>query len=241
MITLIIPFHSDSDRLTQTITRIKAQMASLPIEKVFFSYNGSAPLPAGITTLITTSHPAFAVLKTAQQGIGAGYRQGILHASSSYVLLSASDLPFGFSDLQSALATGRLKQDGATIFFASKLHPASHVSRNSHTRTLFSWCFYLLRVLLFGPSVPRDCQGTVLLPTQLAKELAAAIPDDDYLFTFKISILSLWRHYAVEEVPVEFLEDETLPSNIHPLKTGLVFFWKVIAYRVKTLIKGTAA
>lgn len=238
MITIVIPFHSDVERLPATLGILAKSLKDYPIGEVIFACNGPKPVSAELQKLIVSAHSQFRVVHTPAVGIGAGYRHGIKHASSSYVLLSASDLPFGFSDIESALATGRLRSGGQVIFFASKLHRDSVVSRVSKSRSLFTWCLYFLRVALFGPRVPRDCQGTVLVPKGLALDLLASIPDDDYLFTFKLSALALMGRHEVLEIPVRFMEDEQYPSNIRPLKTGLIFLVKILRFRIQTIVRG---
>lgn len=237
MITLIIPFHSDFDRIRTTIEALIGGIERYPIDRVIFSYNGRKLLPESTKKLILTSHPKICLVQTEAVGIGAGYRNGIYHATSEYVLLSASDLPFGFTDLQNSLVSGKLCPGGQTVIFASKLHPLSQVSRTSPLRSLFTWGFYLYRLMLFGPGVPRDCQGTVLLPTAIAKEMMTKIPYDDYVFTFMLSALARWNGLEVVEVPVTFIENKEFQSSIRPFRTGLEFFITVLTIRVRTLLQ----
>jgi GT2 family glycosyltransferase len=231
MISLIIPFHNDFERIEETINHLILGLKKYPILEVIFSYNGINPLDKKIISSIEKSNSKFKVCETSCVGIGAGYKKGILEAKGEWILLSASDLPFRFTDLENFLR--RINSNEEAIYLGSKLHSDSKIERNSFLRTILTYGFFIFRRLLFGAQTPKDCQGTIFLKSTLAKEIITKIPDDDFVFSFKLSQIGLLKKYKVIEVPVELIKSKDI-SSVNPIKTSMVFFLKIIRFRILT-------
>jgi hypothetical protein len=234
MISLVIPFHADGERMTELFPGLVEALKKFPIQEVLFAYNSRSPIDAGLAKKIQAADPRFRLVTTTKPGIGAGYKVGIAAAQAPWGLLSASDLPFGFTDLGSfLLATDRAVPE-KTILLGSKSHTRSVVKRTSAVRTFLSRGLYVFRRILFGPGVPKDCQGTIFLPSALARELILRIPDDDYVFAFKLSQIALFRRIDVLEVPVVLIEDSKRSASVKPFRTSVIFLAKVLLFRWKT-------
>ncbi|HEX3110105.1 MAG TPA: hypothetical protein VHU41_13510 [Thermoanaerobaculia bacterium] len=150
------------------------------------------------------------LLHTDARGIGAGYRLGIEQANAEVCVLSASDLPFGFTDIDAFLAlTPRLA-------IGSKAHPDSVLAGWGVKRRAAGFAFYLLRRTLLGRGTPHDSQGTILIETALAKRLLPDVRSDDYFFSLEIVTLAIAQGVQAIELPV------TLEANSGPSSVSLV-------------------
>ncbi len=143
------------------------------------------------------------------RGIGAGYRVGIEHAASEVCVLSASDLPFGFTDIVAFQAQERRP----SLAIGSKAHRASVLTGWGIKRRAAGFAFYLLRRALLGSGTPHDSQGTILIETALAKRLLPSVQSNDYFFSLEIVTLAMAEGVRPVELPVT-LEANSGPSSV---------------------------
>lgn len=191
--SLIVPFYADAFRLRESMPLMAEELAKGgALKEVLLCQNGrreqaALELPAG-----------FRHLHREAPGIGEGYASGIAAARSEWCLLSASDLPFGFGDW--AAAAPHLGE--ADLFIGSKLHPDSKLAGYGRLRLAGSRVFYLWRRLCFGAGTPRDSQGTILVRTELARELCAATRSRDFSFAVEFVYRAQRAGRRIREVPV---------------------------------------
>ena len=203
MWSLVLPFHSDFERLYPTLSLLSEQRARRGIEEILLCHNGPRLRPETERSIIELAarHQA-AYLHTDRKGIGAGYRLGILNAAQPRCLLSASDLPFGFSDLDSFDEHIRKFQETPALAIGSKGHRATTFEGHFPKRRAASWAFFVLRSLLLGRETPRDTQGTILIATDLARVLVPHCRYDDFFFPVEIITLAQRRGVRILELPV---------------------------------------
>ena len=209
MFAIVLPFHRDVQRLDRTIDLLVAERDRWQIEQALFCHNGR-PLAPDVWSALEAKisrHAGFALLHTDTPGMGAGYRLGIQQAGAAYVVLSASDLPFGFSDIASFLEA---RAAGADLRLAvgSKLHPRSHVANYGLIRRFATYGFLAYRWTLFGGGLPKDTQGTLLIERELARSVAAEVQSNDYFFSFEFLARCRSSGIAAVEVPVTFVPNE---------------------------------
>jgi hypothetical protein len=193
MFTLVVPFHADVDRLGRVFAAAE-EAERRGIGEILFCHNGPSFNPEMAAKL----PPNGRLLHTDVKGIGAGYRIGILSAKGTHVILSASDLPFGFSDLES------YREDGCPrVAIGSKAHPRTELPGYSTLRRLMTTVFWTVRRVLLGPT-PRDSQGTILAETELARQIAKEVEADDYFFSIEFVTLCARRGAPAVEVPVRY-------------------------------------
>jgi len=201
--TLVLPFHSDFQRLHATLALLSHEVEAHGISEIFLCHNGprlGSDIESKLVELAAQNRAAY--LHTDRKGIGAGYRLGILNATQPYCLLSASDLPFGFSDLDSYYEHRRRCQETPSLAIGSKGHRNTSIEGHSPRRWAASWAFFALRSLLLGRETPRDTQGTILIATGLARELIPHCRYDDFFFSVEIITLAQRRGVNVVELPV---------------------------------------
>lgn len=191
MFTLVVPFHSDARRLERVLA-FADEARVHGIEEILLCHNGPSEVPA----LKLPRHAR--LLHTDAKGIGAGYRIGIAAAREPFVVLSASDLPFGFSDVDAF--------DGHRLAIGSKAHPRTQLPGYSLMRRAATRAFWLIRRLILGRTTPKDSQGTILMETSLARKMAVQVEADDYFFSLELVTLCIRDGVTPVELPVRYVD-----------------------------------
>lgn len=218
MFTLIVPFHRDVARLDATLARLD-EGRSHGITETLFCHNGPR-LEEDVWRPLASRMPQGArLLHTDAKGIGAGYRIGIEAARERFVVLSASDLPFGFTDVD-AFEAERNRGVEVIVAIGSKAHRASRIAGYGWKRRAASKAFYLLRRTLLGRGTPQDSQGTIIAETALAQRIARQVRADDYFFSVEFLTLCARAGAAPLELPVELVREQG-ESSVHLLHDSI--------------------
>jgi hypothetical protein len=225
----IIPFHSDFQRLHRTMDLLKENRAQYNIREILLCHNGRSLERDVESRLVRDAISKGAIyLHTDIKGIGAGYALGVRNASQHYCLLSASDLPFGFTDLDSVHRHQRTYGETPELAIGSKGQSDSIVEGSYLKRRAASWAFRVLRIALLGRQTPRDSQGTILIASALAKELVRDCMCDDYLFSVELITLAKRRGVKVVELPVQLARQNGV-SSVSVVRDG----WKLVRQLVR--------
>lgn len=218
--SLVLPFHSDLTSIGKTVRRAREEGYAHGVREVLLAHNGRPLTPearAEVEALVApaeSNRPEVRLLDTTDKGIGAGYKLGIREAGQDFVVLSADDLPFGWSDV---IAFERAGEPDFAI--GSKAHPDSRITGVTMKRRISSFGFLSLRRLLLGRQTPGDSQGTLIIRTSVAKRLLPDVVYDHYLVSLELVTLHLKRGGRVVEVPITF-DDTPHPSSVSVLSDG---------------------
>ncbi|HVH47777.1 MAG TPA: glycosyltransferase [Labilithrix sp.] len=218
--TLVLPFHSDLTSIGTTVRRAREEGPAHGVREVLLAHNGRPLSPearAKVDALVSPREgdkPEVRFLDTTDKGIGAGYKLGIREAREEFVILSADDLPFGWTDIVAFEAAGR-----PDFAIGSKAHRDSQLATVTKMRRVSSLTFLTLRRLLLGWTTPGDSQGSFILRTSVAKSLLPDLVYDHYLCSLELATLHLKRGGRVVEVPVS-AEDNPHPSSVSVLSDG---------------------
>lgn len=136
------------------------------------------------------------VISLKKKGHGLALRTAILKARGENVLLSAIDLPFGFSDLKEILKIA----DQYDIIFGSKSHPRS-VTYSPLIRKLSSRVYRLFLKALFNIKIG-DTQGTVFLKRNRVLPILKKCDSNNAFFCAQLAIFSEIKGLKATEVPV---------------------------------------
>jgi hypothetical protein len=227
--SLIIPFHSDFQRLPKTLDLLEINREQYKIREILICHNGPRLEPDAESRLVRRAITCGATyLHTDVTGIGAGYALGIMNASQHYCLLSASDLPFGFTDLDSFYRHQRTHGETPQLAVGSKADVDSAVGGYHLKRRAASWAFWVLRIALLGRQTPRDSQGTILIASTLAKALVRDCHCNDYFFSVELITLAQRRGVKVVELPVQ-LAQQNGKSSVSVVRDG----WQLVRQLVR--------
>lgn len=220
MYSLVLPFHSDLTSIGTTVRRAREEGPAHGIREVLLAHNGkplSAEAQAKVDALVAPrdgDRPEVRFLDTTAKGIGAGYKLGIGEAREPFVILSADDLPFGWSDVLAFERAGR-----PDFAIGSKAHPDSQLAGVTKKRRIASITFLTLRRLLLGWGTPGDSQGSFILRTSVAKSLLPDLVYDHYLCSLELATLHLKRGGKVVEVPI-VVDHNPHQSSVSVVKDG---------------------
>lgn len=225
MFSLVVPFHRDVTRL-ERVFAAHDEARRYGISEILFCHNGP-PLDAATVEQLQRGLPPDArFLHVDERGIGAGYRLGIEHARAPWTILSASDLPFGFSDVRAFVELS----PRSTVAIGSKAHRDSKLPGWSATRRAAGFAFYLLRRVLLGRATPGDSQGTIIIETELARRLLPEVESNDYFFSLEILTLAAEQGFVPIELPVQ-LEDTGGSSSVSLVRDSIALARKTWSLR----------
>lgn len=220
MFSLVLPFHSDIRQLKKTLKFLKTSAKEKRINQILLCHNGS-PLKAELEEEVKkNSWEDVSLLHTDEMGIGAGYKIGIQAAREEFVVLSASDLPFGFTDVDSFCAYEKEYGKFPDIGMGSKAHKNSRIAGLELKRKMVSRGFWMLRVLALGRDTPKDSQGSLIIKTHIARDIINNSQHNNYFFSVELISLAQKAGHVAVELPV-ILINRNLESSVSLFKDSL--------------------
>jgi hypothetical protein len=222
--SLVLPFHSDLTSIGATVRRAREEGGARGVREVLLCHNGRPLAPeaqAEVDALVATrdgERPEVRSFHTDAKGIGAGYKLGIREACEEFIILSADDLPFGWSDVAAFEAAG--KPDFA---IGSKAHRDSKLEGVTPLRRVSSLGFLTVRRLLLGWGTPGDSQGSFIVRASVGKSLLPSLVYDHYLASLELATLHLRRGGRVVEVPI-IVDHNPHQSSVSVARDG----WRMV-------------
>ena len=215
-ITYVLPVHNQERVIESSVTRLLARLHGFPGSEVILVENGSTDSsPELCAQLAGSSVDDGVTVKVAQSlaGMGNALRRGIALATGDILVLSAADLPFGFTDIDALLATAPRPR----LAIGSKAHRRSRTHIPAMRRTM-SEAFRLLRLAMLGLRV-RDSQGTILIDAELAREIALHLRCGDFLISTEIVAWGVRLGAVAVELPITYAA--TPGSTVSPIRDSL--------------------
>lgn len=232
----VLPVHNEALVLEANIERLVAYLAKFPGSCVFAVENGSSDdswkLAQRLAESASTPEVVVRAFREEKAGLGYAYHRGLSEALDAFgstrgwSILTAADLPFGFSDLEAALV--HLTRPGARILMGSKAHPSSLADTGAKRRAM-SMGYRVARKAILGMRVG-DSQGSVFVRLDLAAELVPRIVSRDFFYSTELCHYAERAGETIEELPV-VLEASARTSTVKPLKHGYDMARQLIALR----------
>jgi hypothetical protein len=213
-VSFIVGVYNEAAVLRDTVQAVTARLESLPGSELILVENGSTDGSFELSCRLAEefSTPAVRVRTScSRKGLGNALREGIRVAECDVVVLTAADLPFGFSDLDTALSI----VPRPAIVLGSKGHARS-VVRTSLQRRVMSAGFRLLRSALLDLRVS-DSQGSITMSRELAQELLPLLESEGYFISTEIVAFAARAGEKPVEVPVEYANPRP-DSKVDPLR-----------------------
>ena len=230
MFTFIVPVHNEAETLPATLGRLDDARATYGIERVIAVENGSSDASWPVLQELAARAPHVHAFTEPAAGIGHAYHRGIVEAlrlapaDDSYLVLTACDLPFGFTDLASMLALS----PRPVVAIGSKARLVGPVVPELPRRVM-SRVYQLARRWMIGMQT-LDCQGSFLVRCDVAREVHGALAARDFFYTTELCARLERRGIVPVEVAVE-LHREVRPSTVRPWKHGSAMFRQLVALR----------
>jgi dolichyl-phosphate beta-glucosyltransferase len=212
----VVPVHNQETVLRERMTRLFRHLEAYPGSEVIMVENGSTDGSAALTATLVAEHSGQVAVSAVSSatGLGAAYRRGIALATADVIVLTAADLPFGFSDLDA----WRQTQSRPPLAIGSKGHRDSMIDVD-RTRRLMSAGFRLWRRLLIGVRA-RDSQGTLIIDRELAMRILPHLRCDDYLVSTEIVAWAAAEGVIARELPIRYTRQPG-PSTVSPIADSL--------------------
>lgn len=195
-ITIIIPSHGELRGIEQTVSKFESHPNCNQVAEILVCHNGPI-LPN--SRLERDLGEKVRILHTDEKGLGAGLKLGIENCKSDYLLMTATDLPFEFTDFDQWMALTEPKPD---IVIGSKGHKDSQVGSHGPVRLLMSTCYRLLRFFAFPFKYPKDPQGTLFLRTSAVKKTNYQTFSNSFFCTTELIAHMLMHKASWLEVPI---------------------------------------
>lgn len=199
-LSVVVPTRNGAEVLPETLASLGAVLGS--DAEIIVVENGSTDDTVAVLVRIEEAwraRPAL-VTTTSEPGLGEALRSGLLASNGRRVLLTADDLPFGFTDLDRF----RDLSGDVVVAIGSKAHPDSQVQRGWR-RTVQSSIFRFLRQALLQSRVG-DSQGTIWVDGDWGREFARLSRESGLMGTTELVLAAEQQGFAVHEVPVVLAE-----------------------------------
>ena len=211
-ITYVIPVHNQIAELRKTVRLLVTRLGHLPGSEVILvengSTDGSGPLCLSLAATMHSDEVSVRVT-TSAKGLGFAWRRGMAMARGEALVLTAADLPFGFTDLDGYLGLS----PRPPLVMGSKTHRDSQIETPAVRRAM-SAGFGLLRAGLIGLNL--DTQGSVLIQRSLAQVLLPRLRAGDYLIGAEINLWAVHEGITPVEVPVVYTASGR--STVSPIR-----------------------
>jgi dolichyl-phosphate beta-glucosyltransferase len=239
-LSYVLPVHNDETTLAANVARLAAHLRQYEGSEILLVENGSRDESwRECQKLAGTQHgvPVHA-LQEPNAGIGHAYARGLaelerLHGADStrWAVLTGSDIPWGFSDLDSA--KGFLSRESAPVIIGSKAHPDS-VAFAGWKRYGMSLAFRVLRRLIAGMRTG-DSQGSFFIRLDVGVPLAHRIVSRDFFYTTELVYFAEALKDGVVEVPAVIEPSQLVPgvTSVRPWKHGKAMLKQLIALRAR--------
>jgi glycosyltransferase involved in cell wall biosynthesis len=237
-LSYVLPVHNDEKTLAANVARLAEHLRHYRGSEILLVENGSADASwreceklAGIQDDV----PVHA-FREPSAGIGFAYARGIaelerMHGpdASRWAVLTGSDIPWGFSDLESAKVL--LAGDRAPVVIGSKAHPES-VAFAGWKRYGMSLAFRMLRRAIVGMRTG-DSQGSFFIRLDVALPLSRRVVSRDFFYTTELVYFAEALPDGVVEVAAIIEPSQLVPgvTSVRAFKHGKAMLRQLIALR----------
>lgn len=226
-LSVVVPTRNGEGVLAASLDAVASRLSG--DDELVVVENGSTD---GTTALLesiaeTWAHSVALNVLHSEPGLGNALRTGVLASRGERVLLTADDLPFGFSDLH---GFARLPEE-AVVAVGSKAHPASRVDR-SWRREAQSGVFRWLRRALLHSAVG-DSQGTIWVDGPWARSFAAVSRESGLMWTVELVLAAEQQGVDVYEVPVTLSESHDTRASRFRLRDARVAVREIMSLAVR--------
>ena len=200
MYSVVIPAHNSASVIGRTIACWQERLGHQDYELLVVENGSSDDTSRALAEIAELLNDPRLVPLHSEGGMGYALRAGIARSHGSVVILSADDLPFGFSDLDSF---ERLSTP-PTMVIGSKAHRESSVQRKPPRRIMSSG-FAMARRILTGSRVG-DSQGTFFLDGAWVRSVLPRLCEGGFLLSTELVLLAESEGVGILEVPVIYDE-----------------------------------
>lgn len=234
----VLPVHNDEHTIVANVARLVEHTKQFERSEILLVENGSRDASWAQCQKLDGDHLGVRVraYREPKAGIGYAYARGLaeleaLHGPDPkrWAVLTGSDLPWGFSDLESALPL--MRSGRAPVIIGSKAHPDSKAFAG-WKRLAMSTAFRVARRLVLGMKTG-DSQGSFFIRLDVAVPLAHRIVSRDFFYTTELVYYAEPLPDGVVEVPATIEPSQLVAgvTSVRPFKHGVAMLRQLVALR----------
>jgi dolichyl-phosphate beta-glucosyltransferase len=225
-VSYVLPVHNQIAELRRTVRLLVERLGHLPGSEILLVENGSSDGSGPLCLALAATFDGDEVgvrVTTSAKGLGFAWRRGMAIARCDVVLLTAADLPFGFTDLDGFLG---MDDPRPPLVIGSKSHHDSQIETPFLRRTMSSG-FSLLRSSLVGLDV--DTQGSMIIKRSLALSILPRLQIGGYLSGVEINAWAVCEGVTPVEIPVVYTASGR--STVSPVRDSINMAMGLVALR----------
>jgi dolichyl-phosphate beta-glucosyltransferase len=239
-LSYVLPVHNDEKAIRANVARLAEHLRQYRGSEILLVENGSSDASWRVCEELAGVQDDVPVkaFRESKAGIGFAYARALEDLEmrhgpdpERWVVLTGSDLPWGFSDLDSAkplLAAGE-----APVVIGSKAHPDS-VAFRGWRRQGMSLAFRVLRRAIIGMRTG-DSQGSIFVRLDVAVPLAHRIQSRDFFYTTELVYYAEALPGGVVEVPATIEPSQLVrgATSVRAFTHGKAMLAQLIALRAR--------
>jgi glycosyltransferase involved in cell wall biosynthesis len=202
-VSVVIPAHNSGALIDRSVAELLERLQGTTAEIILVENGSTDDTFSRCASLAETSESVTCI--RVARGMGNALRAGAQASRGRWVLLTADDLPFGFSDLDGFERMRRSTAPLPPVLIGSKAHPDSRVDRG-HARAFLTRAFAVLRLIVLGMRTG-DPQGTLIIDGSLVRQLSRHVSETGFLFTTELVYICEEVGLRPTEIPVELRAD----------------------------------
>jgi glycosyltransferase involved in cell wall biosynthesis len=235
----IVPVHNDEASIEASVDKLVKELSRRPPSmgrhEVLLVENGSRDRSFAVIEKLEGLRDGVFVRAYMEPNAGLGYaydrglrEAGKLGGDGYWDVLTASDLPFDFSDLDE-FEDWLESAPRERMAVGSKAHPASVIPKRPGARGLMTHAYRFARRAILGMRTG-DSQGSFFVREDLAAELVPELRSRDFFYTTELVHFSERRGELPKELPIR-VGPLNPGSTVRPLKHGTAMFLALLALR----------
>lgn len=235
-LSYVLPVHNQERVLEQSVRRLRDRLGQYPGSEILLVENGSTDGSRAMCWELASELNCEATgvsFITSDTGLGHALRRGMELSSRDVVVLTAADLPFGFSDLDAFLAHSSRPQ----LAIGSKAHRQS-VTETGLQRRAMSQVFRWFRRGVLGLRVG-DSQGTIFIAADLCRRVLPHLECGDFLISTEVVCWAIKEGAQPVELPVVY--PRSTGSTVSPVRDSARMLAGIVSLRRRLRAESVAA
>jgi len=230
-VSIVIPAYAEEHRIGRAVKELRALAADFPrLREVLVVIEPSGDDTAGAARAAAEGDPLVRLLELpAHRGKGCAVRTGMLEAAGDIVFFMDADLSVPLVHVAPFVShLDACPETAAAI--GNRRHPGSVITRRQHALRERAGRLFNRAVRALGLSASKDTQcGFKAFRRAAAREIFGRAQIDGFAFDTEILLLAARLGYRVDELPVEWINDEE--TKFRPLRDGWRSFRDLLLIR----------
>ncbi len=230
-VSIVIPAYAEEQRIGRAVTELRSLAGEFPrLREVLIVVEPSGDRTTEIARAAADGDPLVVVLENPDhRGKGFSVRTGMLRAGGEIVFFMDADLSVPLAHVAPFVAHLDAHPETAVVI-GNRRHPGSVITRRQHPLRERAGRLFNHAVRSLGLSASKDTQcGFKAFRRDAAQKIFTRAQIDGFAFDTEILLLARKLGFRVDELPVEWINDEH--TKFRPLRDGWRSFRDLLRIR----------